>query len=83
MLFWEDNEPDFTNELGVKWWHDEDLTNYAKRKQLADLKVWVIQFPDGHRTRVIVKKDKVIYDNQSLEAVADQIDIIAFLRKQK
>jgi hypothetical protein len=83
--FWEENDPDFINDEGTKWWIDRDLTNYAQNPDAKgislDVQAWVLQTSDGYMTRVLVNKDHEICDeSQNLEALAVKIDVRKFLK---
>ena len=84
------DQPDFVNEEGVKWWKDEDLTDYARRKdvhgtRLEHIVVWQVEFPDGVKTRLLVDNDKgePLYENQGLEAMAVRIDVMKMLKRNR
>ena len=86
-MLWE-NEPDFINEEGVKWWLDKSTTEYAREEDLngtkLDVKVWAVELPDKTRTRVIIDSDNnIICDNQSLEAILIRIDAAKILKGMK
>lgn len=77
------NEPDFINEIGVKWWLDKATTKYAKSADsigvTLDVVCFFIEETNGRRSRVLVSKDKgAIYENQNLEALLSKIDILKF-----
>lgn len=83
---YEDRTPDFVNEIGVKWWLDSLLTEYARKPNanditLDDVTVFVIQYPDtGAMTRVITQDGKVIHDASSIEAIATRIDVMKIVK---
>ena len=81
-------EPDFVNEEDVKWWQDKDTTRYAHKRDrhgtsLPDVVCWYVEQPNGVRTRVLIdnKAGKILYEHQSLEAVAVHIDMLKFLKR--
>lgn len=74
-----DGPPDHINELGVKWWFDKSLTNYAQKPDvhgttLPNATVWLVEESCGRKTRVLVVDGSPVYDNTSLEAMGCQID---------
>lgn len=78
-------EPEFVNELGVKWWRDTDTTEYAQKEDRngisLDVVCFGVEFPNGSRTRVLVSREgEVIEDDQNLEALATKIDVRKFLK---
>jgi hypothetical protein len=73
--------PDFTNDDGVQWWREPTLTRYALSKGLADMKVWTVHKPDGHRTRLLTEGRNVLAEDQTLEGLGIKIDLLAFLRQ--
>lgn len=85
--FWEQRDPDFINELGIKWWLDKDTTSYAMKPDRhgtsLDVNIWVAKFPDDHITRLMINSSyEVIEDEQSLEAMAVKIDVRKFLKNE-
>ncbi len=68
--------PDHVNELGVKWWLDKSATEYAS--VVEGLMAWVIEYPNGIKTRVLTRDNKVIYENPSLEAIGAWVDMLKF-----
>ena len=77
---WENIKPDFVNEKETKWWVDEDMNAYVKtleekHKIKLHLVCWFVERKDGYRTRIVIKDDKPIYENQLMESVAVFIDI--------
>lgn len=75
------NTPDFINELGVKWWLEKSLTQYAQHKGLSNTRVWLVEEPSGRRTRLLVEGDAILADDQSLEGMGIKIDALSFARK--
>ena len=73
--------PDFVNDEGVKWWHEADLTRYAFRKGFVGVRVWSVERPDGHRTRLFTEGETILADDQTLEGLGIKIDILAFQRQ--
>jgi hypothetical protein len=81
-----DVEPDAINEEGTKWWIDHSSNRYAHKPDsfgttLEEIKCFYIETKDGFRTRLIVCNDKVIYDNQALDAIGCQIDVYKLLKR--
>lgn len=79
---WEKKEPDFVNEEGTKWWIDEDMNEYIKSvEEQKEVKLniigWFVERKDGYRTRILIEKDKPIYESQKMEFVAAFIDVRA------
>lgn len=77
-----DKNPDFVNELGVKWWLDETTTDYAKQRGLLNTKVWLLEEQNGHRIYVITEDDKIVGESQQLEAIGCKLDVLGFLSKE-
>lgn len=79
--FWEE-ESHFINELGIKWWLDEQTTKYATRPDSngisLNLTVWVTEKPDEVKQYVIVNdaQHEVIFSHTVLENIACHIDIL-------
>jgi hypothetical protein len=75
------DKPDFVNQKGVKWWFDEATTNYAIKKDhngiaLFGVVVWIIKEKNDVMTRLLVEDNKIIFENQNLEAIASHIDMM-------
>jgi len=70
--------PDFVNAEGVKWWHDKDTERYATSEDRHGtrlrVKAWIVERPDGYRTRLLIESGKIIGEAQSLEAIGAKID---------
>lgn len=89
MNFIEDifkSPPDFVNEEGIKWWFDEDTTQWAKNEDLSgvslDIVCYFVEGVDGTRTRALVDPVKgLIYADSKLEAVAAHIDMLRLLKR--
>lgn len=80
-----DGEPEFVNELGVKWWRDEHTTDYARRPDANGISLDAVCFgieePGGRRTRVLVSMAReIIEEDQSLESLAVKIDVRKMLK---
>jgi len=79
-----DKKDPAVNELGNKFWLEEDLTEYAKRVGLGNLKVLLVEEPGGLKTRIIVnEKREPIYENPSMEAMAYHLDMLAFIKRDE
>ena len=73
--------PQHTNEQGVKFWLDLSLTQYARKKGLADVQVLLVEELNGHRTRLVAVASQPVFDSPSFEAVAVHLDIMALAAK--
>lgn len=85
VKWYDDGEPDFINEKGVKWWHVDLLTDHAARAgspgiPCPDIKGWIIEMPGGQKEYVLTDDEDVIYGSPQLEAVSVQIDAIRLAR---
>jgi hypothetical protein len=74
-----DQEPDYTNHEGFKWWLHGDLSKYAKSKGL-DMMTWIVEEPRGSRYFVTLSKGKAVHSSQQVEAVATWMDVQAFVK---
>jgi hypothetical protein len=69
-------------ETGVKWWLDKSSTNYARtplpngKGALKEAVAWVVERPDGHRTRLLTVGQEILAENQGLEAFGAEIDML-------
>lgn len=80
-----DGEPEFVNELGVKWWRDAHTTDYAQRPNARGTRLDAVCFgieePGGRRTRVLISRaEELIDEDQSLEGMAVKIDVRKMLK---
>ena len=70
--------PDFVNAEGVKWWRDKDTERYACCEDQfgtrLEIEAWIVERPDGYRTRLLIEFGKIIGQAQSLEAIGSKID---------
>jgi len=76
---WEDKEPDFVNEKGVKWWFDEDTTRYGK---LPHYKVFFIQ-DKSYLSWVIIdyRTNKVVYESQGIEDICVHLEMLRLMEE--
>lgn len=58
-------EPDFINELGVKWWYENSWHG---------VKYYLVH-KNNYKTRIAIYDRKIIAEAQSLEDIATKIDI--------
>lgn len=75
-------EPDFINDAGIKWWLEKDLTRWAHKplgKQASplpkDTRVYLTEFPDGEKMRVVIMDGGPVYEHTSLEDIAVWLDM--------
>lgn len=71
-----DFKPDYVNEDGVKWWLDESIYQYAKIRDVTGYDFFLVECPDGYRTRVIVRQGVIIFESPRLEEIGVHIDIL-------
>lgn len=81
-----DTEPEFINELGVKWWQDKSTTEYARKPDLAGTSLaahaWFVEQPNGCKTRVLVsEKGEILAEAQALDDMGMKIDILKFAQR--
>lgn len=65
-------EPDYINELGVKWWKDQSATDYAS--VLKDAVVWYLHYPNGRRTYALLIENKPVFESEAIADVGKEID---------
>jgi len=80
-MFSFDNEPDFVNDEGTKWWMNKLSTDYATSPDSNDIKlpdhaVWYVERLDGYRTMLLVHDDTIIKESQTLDGMGSAIDVI-------
>jgi hypothetical protein len=85
---WED-PPHGVSEAGAKLWLDEAMTKYAEKDQTGAASVWpglkgyqvlYALLPNDVRTRILTFNGAVKYESQSLEGMADMIDVLKFIQ---
>lgn len=81
-------QPDFVSDTGVKWYFDTHTTEYARRdvsklvslkssgKGIATIRCYVVVFPSGETTRVVLDNDTPIYESTSLDAIGCFLDML-------
>lgn len=81
--FWETREPDFVNADLVKWWRDPDITEWCQRPNSNGTVLkgegWVVRTPEGRISRVVVSDNRIVADDQSMEALCCKIDVLKML----
>ena len=80
-----DNEPDHVNDMGVKWWLEKGMTDYARKEningtKLPNITAFIVE-KEGIKTRLLMDGEDIIYGNGNLEAVAVQINILKLLKE--
>ena len=85
--FWKTQEPNFVNDLGIKWYIDELVTQYCLKENISgvfldNVLAYVVVLPDGNTDRVLVdvNKQEVIYSTKSLEEIGVEIDKLKLLK---
>ena len=85
--FWEKQEPNFVNELGIKWYFDELVTDYCMKENISgvfldNVLAYVVVLPSGETDRVLVdvNNKEVIYATKSLEEIGVEIDKLKLLK---
>ena len=74
-------EPDFANDEGVKWWHEQEMTRYAHNKGLTGVRVWTVERQDGYKTRLLTEGSEILADDQTVEGLGIKIDVLAFQKR--
>jgi len=75
--------PTHINEKGVKWWLDKDSTVYAKSKKLRGVTAWLVEEPNGAKSRVLVKGKNILFSVTSLTELTTRVDILAAVKPRK
>ena len=75
------DEPDYVNDEGTKWWLDKSTTDWAQRKDAhgtsLDMEVWLVETKDGYMARLLLDADlRIIDEQQNLEQLAVKIDML-------
>lgn len=84
---WEREPPIFVNELGIKWWKEENLNHYASRPDsfgtTLDVAAYLIEKPNGSRLFVLLEEETVLVESQQSESIAVHIDVMKLLKRDK
>ena len=83
-----DREPDFVNDIGVKWWLDDITTKHAKCEDTNGISLnatcYYVELLDGTKTRVLLSgTGEIIEEDQTLEGIAVKIDMRKFLKSNQ
>jgi len=74
-----DTEPDFINDIGVKYWLDKSLTSYANRPDKYGTtlhgQIFFVEHPEFGRNRIYIEDQKIYAEETSLESIAQKIDL--------
>lgn len=81
-----DREPDFVNELGVKWWKENSvLDKHAKEALGEQASVWIVQNKEQAKHNIgeylLLDGDEIIANCSGLEAMAYKIDFEMLRRR--
>lgn len=80
-----DNEPDFVNEEGSKWWLEKYLTDWARKPDVfgttLDMNAYIVESKDGYKSFVLIDKEGVVDHSQQSEAIAVKIDVLKLLKR--
>jgi hypothetical protein len=69
---YDDYEPDFVNDGGVKWWKIENMSQQLKDGGVKAAAYHVL-LKSGEKQRVITDGKGIIYKTGSVEALSNQI----------
>lgn len=81
--FADNTPPDSVNEVDIKFWFDPSLTDWATSEQagwsgiMPSLKgaiVYVVEFPNGEKTRILTISGQIVDESSSYEGMAVCID---------
>jgi len=86
---WENNiKPYFVNEEGFEWYIDEEMTEYARKKDprngnegLKGVVCFFVKKGDFITRTLIDEHQHILHDDQSLEGMATKIDLLKFALK--
>ena len=80
MLLDLNSEPNYTNEIGNKWFYYREGSNYANQKRESSKPLnavaWVVEFPTGNKMFVLTKEGKVLAEAETLEGFGAKIDML-------
>ncbi len=71
-----ESPPHFVSPQGLKWWHEKELTHFAKSKKLDGITAWIVEHTDKRLTRVLVKNNEVICEETTYEGIACFIEML-------
>ena len=81
-----ENEPDFVNEEGTKWWKERYLTDWAQNPDMFNttlpMVAYTIETKEGYRSFVLIDAEGIVDSSQSSEAIACKIDVLKFIKRE-
>lgn len=86
--------PEFVNEIGTKFWHNKDSTEYARKPRytltgehqdgLKGYACWYVEMISKERQLILVDAaGNVVYETQTLDALGTYIDVLKFLHHDR
>ena len=81
MLLGFNDDPDFINEEGTKFWVDTSTTQYAQRQDshgtVLNMVVYLAETKDGYMARLLIDEEQnIVAEEQNLEQLAVKIDML-------
>ena len=73
-----DTTPIFINNMGTKWWLNEELQEYVESSGLVGYLCYYIETSNGDRNLVLINDEDIIVNNTlSKQDMIDYIDTLA------
>jgi len=82
-----DREPDFINDMGIQWWDDDYMTEYAQGPDqdgvVLQADCYFVKDLEGEMTRIMVSREtgQILGGCQTIEGMAAKIDILKMIEK--
>jgi len=81
-------EPDYINENGTKWWFDAYATDKLRQENIHDYQVWGVEEANGTRSWVVMKKNlhgefEPTSHYRTYEYIFIHINVLSLLRKKQ
>lgn len=73
-----DKDPDFINNIGMKYWYNDEVADYCCSKGLTNYISWDILYPSKKRTIVLINNtsNKILGEFSNLQEIFLFIDTL-------
>ena len=79
-VFTENREPDFVNDIGLKWWLQKPLPRVAEILQEKEIRWYYVENEDKSiKKHLILERNEIIKEETQLEAVGAYLDMLAMI----
>ena len=71
-----EQEPYFTNEQGISFWIDTEITKHLKYSKLHGYQAWITRDLNDYKERILVCSGRVVYATQQWDDMLFHIDML-------